>query len=81
MTFYTTKHALTSGIKKRDDLNEREDGFAHGKPGWETYRIGVSCFRTFEEARNDAEAKKARKIDGLQKQIESLKKLKFPEPK
>jgi hypothetical protein len=80
MTFYITKNALTSGIKKRDDLKEGDDGRAYGKPGWETYRIGIGCFRTYEEAKRDAESKVERKIELLRKQIESLKKLNFPEP-
>jgi len=80
MTFYITKHALTSGIKKRDDLKEREDGYAYGKPGFESFKIGRDCFRTFEEAERDARDKVLRRIDGLRKQIASLENLKFKKP-
>jgi hypothetical protein len=79
--FYVSKNALTAGIKKRGDLRKLDDGYVYGKPGWGTYKLGSECYETFEEAKADADNRRNKKIESLQRQIENLKKLDFPEPK
>ena len=77
MPMFITKYALTAGIQERDDLNVREDGFAYGKPGFESFKVGRDCFHTREEAATAAEAVRLKRIASLESQIAKLRELTF----
>lgn len=84
---YITKYALTAGITE----NEAEvkpscynDSIYYASVvdnygGFTSYRVGTDAFYTLEEAVNNAEKKRLKKIESLKKQIVKLEKLKFGE--
>lgn len=74
---YVTKYALTGGIEKRDDLREGDDGYVHGKPGFEVFKLGRDCFRSRDEAVAAAEKVRLKKIASLEKQIAKLRNMTF----
>ena len=74
---FITKYALTKGIQERDDLKVKDDGFAYGKPGYESFKVGRECFHTREEAAAAAEALRLKRIASLESQIDKLRKLTF----
>lgn len=77
MKMYVTKYALTSGIEERDDLRVDDSGYAHGKPGFEIFKIGRDVFYSRDDAVKAAESARAKKIKNLEAQIAKLGKMTF----
>jgi hypothetical protein len=77
---FITKYALTSGIIVAD-MDVREDaGYCWGKPPGYRYATGFSgkdFHLTKEEALQDCENRRIKKIATLKKQIVNLENLKF----
>lgn len=79
ITVYITKYALTSGIIEAN-LHITEDGYAHGKPpGWDfnSFFSPKDFFISKDQALNDCEARRIKKIEALKKQIFKLENKKF----
>lgn len=77
---YITKYALSEGIlEKEAEINDYGNGhlraFVNGD--YSSYGIGSEAFFTKEDALNNAEKRRLKKIESLKKQIEKLKVLRF----
>ncbi len=77
---FITKYCLTDKIVE-SELDIKENGYAYGKYKQDhSYSIGFTkkdYFLTKEEALQDAENRRLKKIKSLNKQIEKLNKLSF----
>lgn len=77
---YITKYALTKGILEKE---ARVSDFGCGRlrafcnGDYSSYGIGSEAFYTLEEALNNAEERRNKKIESLKKQINKLENLKF----
>lgn len=73
-TFYITKHALTSGVEKKDlslYISDSGDRYASGKHV--LYFIGRDAFETIEDAIENVKLRKSREIKNVEKKLEKLK--------
>lgn len=80
-TFYITKYALSSGIDERVDplVRRWDDGTESVRSGddWVSFVVGREAFTDRADAVADAEARRAKRIASLKKQIAKLEKLTF----
>lgn len=77
---YITKYSLSKGILEKEarvsDLGYgRLRAFCNGD--YSSYGIGSEAFYTLEEALNNAEEQRIKKIESLKKQIKKLETLKI----
>lgn len=71
---YITKYALTAGIEVRNA--EVSEYGLWVKELHRHFHLGTDAFESQDEALLDAEMRRRKKIEGLQKQISKLEKLK-----
>lgn len=77
---YITKYALTSGIIEAEMRVKDNGNSCYGKPKgyyYETGFYGNDFFLNKEEALQNCENRRLRKIESLKKQIEKISKKKF----
>lgn len=72
---YITKYALTKGILEKEASVSDLRAFCNGD--YSSYGIGSEAFYTLEEALNNAEERRNKKIESLKKKINKLENLKF----
>ena len=74
-TRWITKYALSANIQQAEMSQYRAGGHWYAKDG-----VGFDekeCFATLEEARDNAEERRTKKIASLKKQIARLEKMEF----
>lgn len=79
-TVYITKYALTSGIMEEEMELRHDEKACYGKPKEWAFAVGFygnDFHLTIEDAKQDAERRKDKKIKSLQLQISKISKLKF----
>ena len=77
-TRWITKYALSANIQQAEMSQYRAGGLWYAKDG--VGREGFNekeCFATLEEARDNAEERRTKKIASLKKQIARLEKMEF----
>ena len=77
---YTTKHCLTDGIKCYDWDGVVDDGYVFAEVKYKhmfIFKLGRDAFLSKEEAIQDCEKRRKRKIESLQKQIARIENLNF----
>lgn len=73
--WYSTRYALTLGIKRVED-GKVIDGFVcHGKHGHAYDKIGIDIFETEEEAKANAVLRAQKAIAAAKRKIAKLEKL------
>lgn len=75
MNMWITKYALTGGIQEVAGVIK--DGYFHPSKSYSSFKVGRDAFATLDEARKDAEARRAKKIGSMEKLIRNLKALQF----
>jgi hypothetical protein len=77
MSMFSTRYALSDGIKEFTPAKEFSDGsYVYDGP-YVALKIGKEAFHTLSEAVADAEKRRVKKIASLQKQIKALESMKF----
>lgn len=76
MSMFSTKYALSSGIREFTPEKVGDSEYVWDGP-YSMLRIGRDAFSNIEDAMADAEKRRVKKIASLRKQIKALESMEF----